>query len=159
MCETCRGHGLWGFGDPSPMDSMDAANGSPTTKCPECGANDNPIDIYPSDTFTFTRAANKVIEQTNPMIKPATQDKFILCDCNCDALLLSKDEDESMLYISLWSRGRVANRLPFWDRVKWACRMIWDGNPFGDEVVLDKSKVIELKKWLSDAFNLTHEGR
>lgn len=41
-CKTCYGHGLWAIGDPSPMGPMDAGDGMPTKKCPECGANDNP---------------------------------------------------------------------------------------------------------------------
>lgn len=45
-CSTCNGYGLWSFGDPSPMGEMDANDGTPTIKCPECGANKNPIEKY-----------------------------------------------------------------------------------------------------------------
>jgi hypothetical protein len=42
-CTTCYGYGMWGMGDPCPMGPMDAADGYPTTPCPECGANPNPM--------------------------------------------------------------------------------------------------------------------
>lgn len=41
-CGTCYGCGMWGLGDSTPMGPMDAADGMPTTPCPECGANPNP---------------------------------------------------------------------------------------------------------------------
>ena len=36
-CKTCYGYGLWAIGDPCPMGPMDAGDGMPTKKCPECG--------------------------------------------------------------------------------------------------------------------------
>ena len=40
-CKTGLGYGLWGIGDDSPMGELDAKEGMPTKKCPECGANAN----------------------------------------------------------------------------------------------------------------------
>ena len=37
-CGTCWGYSLWAIGDPCPMGPMDYRDGSPTKKCPECGA-------------------------------------------------------------------------------------------------------------------------
>ncbi len=37
-CKTCWGYGLWAVGDACPMGPMDFSDGSPTKKCPECGA-------------------------------------------------------------------------------------------------------------------------
>jgi len=42
-CTTCRGFGLWAIGCPTPMGPMDCGDGMPTKKCPECGANPNPV--------------------------------------------------------------------------------------------------------------------
>jgi hypothetical protein len=42
-CTICRGFGLWGVGDKSPMGPMDARDGCPTVECPKCHANANPI--------------------------------------------------------------------------------------------------------------------
>lgn len=43
-CNTCLGYGLWAIGHPSPMGPIDAKDGTPTKKCPECGVNKNPMD-------------------------------------------------------------------------------------------------------------------
>jgi rubredoxin len=41
-CSTCYGYGMWGIGNQNqPMGPMDASDGEPTGKCPECGANKN----------------------------------------------------------------------------------------------------------------------
>ena len=41
-CQTCWGYGLWADGGGA-MGAMDARDGMPTMKCPECGRNPNPI--------------------------------------------------------------------------------------------------------------------
>jgi len=43
-CSRCFGFGLWAWGDASPMGKIDAGDGTPTIRCPECGANCNPIE-------------------------------------------------------------------------------------------------------------------
>ena len=40
-CKTCYGYGLWAIGEPIPMGPIDAGDGMPTKKCPECGASYN----------------------------------------------------------------------------------------------------------------------
>ena len=44
-CKTCYGYGLWAFGDKVPMGPMDAGDGMPTIKCPECGASYNDVSM------------------------------------------------------------------------------------------------------------------
>jgi hypothetical protein len=46
VCKTCLGFGLHALGEHTPMGPMDAADGMPTIKCPECGANKNPARPY-----------------------------------------------------------------------------------------------------------------
>lgn len=43
-CKSCYGYGFWCWGDIEPMGSIDAMDGVPTIKCPECGANPNPVN-------------------------------------------------------------------------------------------------------------------
>jgi len=40
-CKTCFGYGLWFLGEHTPMGGMDASDGMPTIKCPECGMSYN----------------------------------------------------------------------------------------------------------------------
>ena len=43
-CGTCRGYGLHAMGCSSPMGPMDASDGLPTIKCPECHMSYNDAD-------------------------------------------------------------------------------------------------------------------
>jgi hypothetical protein len=52
----CYGFGLWAWGVPSPMGSMDARDGMPTIKCPVCGANKNPRKLEPKKKKTKRKA-------------------------------------------------------------------------------------------------------
>ena len=98
---------------------------------------------------------------TNPYNEPDDAHQFFLCDCCCDALLLSKvtlvddEPDTEELFISIWSRGNgyVANKLPLKERIRWAFRMLWNGNPYGDEVTLSKEKVLQLRDWLTQHYD------
>ena len=48
-CKTCWGYGFWVIGDACPMGPLDASDGFPTIKCPECGANPNPMEEEKSE--------------------------------------------------------------------------------------------------------------
>ena len=71
-CSACWGYGFWSWGHIAPMGPMDAHDGVPTTKCPECGADPNPInnkerykeieDIYKKGLLTFGKT--KDIQKT-----------------------------------------------------------------------------------------------
>ena len=41
ICKNCYGYGLWILGDKVPMGAMDAYDGFPTSRCPECGMSFN----------------------------------------------------------------------------------------------------------------------
>jgi hypothetical protein len=41
-CKICYGYGLHALGENNPVGPLDAVDGYPTIKCPECGANENP---------------------------------------------------------------------------------------------------------------------
>lgn len=43
-CKSCYGHGFWAWGDICPVGQIDAEDGVPTIKCPECGADTNPLE-------------------------------------------------------------------------------------------------------------------
>lgn len=51
-CLSCYGYGMWTVGLSAPMGPIDASDGMPTTPCPECGANANPIKTPPESKQT-----------------------------------------------------------------------------------------------------------
>lgn len=71
----------------------------------------------------------------------------ITCSCHAHELHFEKDFEDEMWYVSFWQRGYVDT--PTW---KYKLRCIWQvlktGRPYGDEVVLEKKDLLELKTYL-----------
>lgn len=71
------------------------------------------------------------------------------CSCHSHELHVQKDHEDDMWYVSFWQRGYISETS--W-RYKLKC--IWyilkHGRPYGDEVVLEKNDLIELKEYLDD---------
>ncbi len=69
------------------------------------------------------------------------------CRCGCHQLHFEKDFEDEMWYGSLWIRGY--KETPSW---RYKLRCIWQvlktGRPYGDEVVLYKEDMVELKKYV-----------
>ena len=69
------------------------------------------------------------------------------CSCGCHELHLEKDHEDDMWYGSLWLRGY--GEVPTW---RYKLRCIWHiiktGRPYGDEIVLEKKDLEELKKYV-----------
>ena len=73
----------------------------------------------------------------------------ITCSCHTHELHFEKDHDMDMWYISFWQRGYV-------EQSSWAYRLkcIWHilktGRPYGDEVILEKKDILELKEYIDE---------
>ena len=73
----------------------------------------------------------------------------LICSCHTHELHFEKDHEEAMWYISFWQRGYV-------EQSSWAYRLkcIWhilkNGRPYGDEVILEKKDLLELKEYIDD---------
>jgi len=48
-CKACFGYGFWIWGHVAPMGRLDAKDGVPTARCPECGASANHSDSDASE--------------------------------------------------------------------------------------------------------------
>ena len=73
----------------------------------------------------------------------------LTCSCHCHQLHVEKDHDDDMWYISMWQRGYTVETS--W---RYRLRCIWyilkTGRPYGDEVVLEKKDMIELKEYVDE---------
>lgn len=70
---------------------------------------------------------------------------FIKCSCSSEALCLEKDEEEDLLYVSIWERGYGKdNRYSWGKRLKHCWQVLTKGRPYGDQIVLDKTGRSEL---------------
>ena len=73
----------------------------------------------------------------------------LTCSCHCHQLHLEKDEEVGMWYVSVWQRGYSIETS--W---RYRFRCIWHilktGRPYGDEVVLEKQDMVELKEYIDE---------
>lgn len=71
------------------------------------------------------------------------------CSCHSHELHVEKDHEDDMWYVSFWQRGYITETS--W---KYKLKCIWyilkHGRPYGDEVVLEKKDLIELKEYVDD---------
>ena len=78
---------------------------------------------------------------------------FIKCSCSSEALCLEKDEEDDLLYISIWERGASRdNRYSWSQRIKHCWHVLIEGRPYGDQLVLDRAARSELVYTLEDSY-------
>lgn len=75
---------------------------------------------------------------------------FIKCDCDTEAIEIVKDDD--LIFLNLWIMTWFSHNI-WWEivqRVKMAWDILRKGNYQYQEIILDKSKAVELKELLED---------
>lgn len=71
------------------------------------------------------------------------------CSCHSHELHIEKDHEDDMWYVSFWQRGYTTD-------TSWRYRLkcIWytlkHGRPYGDEVILEKKDMLELKEYIDE---------
>lgn len=76
---------------------------------------------------------------------------FLKCDCETEGLefkYLSAENNIDEIYVSFWQFGYGTVNL--WQRLKWMFYILRKGTIYGDQVILNKDKILELQKWLTD---------
>jgi len=77
-----------------------------------------------------------------------TETKVIPCACYGEGLILRKDEDD-FLEVYFYTIGCEGKKLGFKDKLRYIWRVITIGKPFGDQVMLDEQRMIELRDYLN----------
>ena len=75
-------------------------------------------------------------------------EKFFKCGCQSEGILISRYEDEEEFYFSYWRLGIDPIKLSFWMRLKLCWLILFKGNYYDDEVILDRHKAREMVDWL-----------
>ena len=76
------------------------------------------------------------------------------CSCHSHELHIEKDHEDDMWYVSFWQRGYTTD-------TSWRYRLkcIWyilkHGRPYGDEVILEKKDMLELKEYITQQLGET----
>jgi len=73
----------------------------------------------------------------------------LTCSCHSHQLHIIKDDDIDVWYVSFWIRGYVTETS--WRyRLKCIWHILKTGRPYGDEVILEKKDIIELKEYIEE---------
>lgn len=74
------------------------------------------------------------------------------CKCYADRLVAAEDDEFGDIHLSFWTYGqRDGVRLR--DRIRWAWKVLRDGTPYADMVVLDLPDAQALGVWLIKTTN------
>jgi hypothetical protein len=73
----------------------------------------------------------------------------LTCSCHTHELHFEKDFEEDMWYISFWQRG-YAEQSSWGYRLKCIWHILKNGRPYGDEVILEKKDLEELKEYIDE---------
>ena len=84
------------------------------------------------------------------------EDKFLMCDCGCEAISICHDDELKEFYLSMWSRGTILNKIPLMWRLRYAWKILARGKLNIDEVVLTYNSARELVKYITDNDNHYH---
>lgn len=74
------------------------------------------------------------------------KEKFILCDCGSEALLLSQWDDEIVL--SIYTSGQFSHKPNLMNRLRYCWYHLKTGKKYEDQVVLTTDSAMELSYWL-----------
>ena len=77
----------------------------------------------------------------------------LTCGCHTHELHFEKDSEDPMWYISFWIRGYQTS--PSWKyRLKCIWQILSKGEPYGDEVILERKDLQELKAYVDKQLKL-----
>ena len=76
------------------------------------------------------------------------KEKFIVCDCHSEFVRLIYDKEFEQFDLSIWTQ---TSSKPTWkNKLRWIWRIIKDGTPYGDQIILNKDKAKELAEYLTN---------
>jgi len=76
------------------------------------------------------------------------KDEYITCSCYGEGLRLSYDEEDKMLYLSLW-KPRSWGSTAWSHRFRHIWRILRTGEPWADQIVLHDDQLAELKDYVN----------
>lgn len=78
------------------------------------------------------------------------RDEFFKCQCHSEGMMVTQFTGEEEVYFSYWREGKKPRPMGLFDRFKWAFKIIFKGEIFEDEVILDREEVRRLAKTLQE---------
>ena len=82
---------------------------------------------------------------------PDVSERFFLCDCNSEALLLTRfvDDFDKEIYLSIYTIGQFQKKPSIWKRLKYCWYHLKTGKKYEDQMILNFEKAQQVSEWLS----------
>ena len=77
-----------------------------------------------------------------------TIEKFFICQCNTEGVLVSKFSDEEEVYMAMYAHNSYSTKSTLKDKLKFILRYIKTGKLYADEIVMSKQTANELGNYL-----------
>jgi hypothetical protein len=82
---------------------------------------------------------------------------FLTCDCGSEVLRIEYDHEIEMADFAVFSHDTATrHRMSLWQRLRYACQVLFYKKPYADQMVLNKKQLVELKHFLE---SLSHVNR
>lgn len=78
-----------------------------------------------------------------------TQNKFFLCECSAEALLLTNYDDDKNIYLAIYTCGQFNAKPTIYERLKYCWYHLKTGKKYEDQIILNYDNAQELAEWLS----------
>ena len=74
---------------------------------------------------------------------------FLLCDCKSEVLVVEYDPSIEMADLAIYeNRSAYKNKLSFWQRLRYIYKVLVSGEPYSDQIMLNKAQIKELNTFL-----------
>lgn len=82
-----------------------------------------------------------------------TKTLFCLCDCKSEILVIEYDHEMQLADLAVYKYAGFGNKLSFFDRIRYALKIILSGKPYADQMVLTTKQLKEIKNFCSDVLS------
>tara|TARA_Y100001934_G_C11832289_1_gene531149 strand:+ start:61 stop:450 length:390 start_codon:yes stop_codon:yes gene_type:complete len=80
---------------------------------------------------------------------------FLRCDCHTEGIEIQyyhEDDNDKGFYVNYWKYG-IGGRysgVSLWDRLRFACKLLFRGTLHGDQVMLEPDKAEKMRDYLTE---------
>ena len=80
---------------------------------------------------------------------PEDKSGIFICECSGEAVFVKQYAGENEVYFSYWKEGLSSTKLDWRDRLKLSWKIMVDGTPYVDMVILSKKTAKSLASFLN----------
>lgn len=77
---------------------------------------------------------------------------FILCSCGSEVLYIDYDHELNLADLAIFT-SFYGHKISLWQKLRYCYRILFYGQPYGDQIVLNNIQLKELKDFISTRCN------